>query len=113
MSETEEVQYSITADTEQAKDQFEGLIITVNEAQVALYGMLGILRRMGLSEDVTRAITDIQRLISIMNMLRASYLALMAASGPVGWALAGIGLAGSAVTAVGSVLSMLDREVRR
>lgn len=63
---------------------------------------------MGLPEDVNSAIVHIQRLISIMNQARLAAIALNMASGPVGWALAGVGLAATGVM----VYEMAENEVR-
>ena len=67
--------------------------------QSLLYGTLGLLRRMGGGdENVMRIIAKTQQLISTLNMLRISIMALQAASGPLGWGLAVIGLAGTVLT---------------
>lgn len=54
---------------------------------------LVLTRRMGLPDDIGSAINDIQRMILLTNQLRLSMIALQAASGPIGWTLAGMGLA--------------------
>lgn len=83
---------------EQTKRQLEDLNKYITLATSAAYGILGILRKMGLGEDVTKAITIVQRMISTLNMLRTTMIALQLASGPWGWAMAGIGLAGTLIT---------------
>lgn len=63
--------------------------------QLALYGVLGILHRLGLPEPIDAAIVKVQRLIAALNMLRVTLIATQAASGPLGWAMAGVSIAGS------------------
>lgn len=75
------------------------------KVQTLLYGTLGILHRLGLPEPIDAAIIKIQRLISTLNMLRMSLIAVEAAAGPVGWAMAGISVAGTVLT-IGDTLEM-------
>jgi len=77
------------------------LVQDIREANVelsqlisVLYGVTSILSRMGLPPNVSKAIRELMRLISTVNMLRTSLIALQAASGPVGWAYAAVGLVG-------------------
>lgn len=76
----------------------EGMEIGLLRISAALYGIIGILRRMGLPEDVDAVVTRLQRVISMLIMLRTSYMLAMAATGPVGWAMAGVGIVGTALT---------------
>lgn len=73
------------------------------------YGLLGIFKQMGLPPDVDKAVSMVMRLISTINMLRASLLALEAASGPIGWGLALVGLIGTGLATWQSI----DMEARR
>lgn len=61
--------------------------------QTVLYRGLGLMRRLGLPEEIDSAIAKVQRLISILNMLRLTMIAVHVAAGPIGWALALIGVA--------------------
>lgn len=113
MSNIETKEFKFRADTKQAEDDLKQLDVTLNEVISLAYGLTSILSRLGLNEDVTRALRQLQSLISTLNMLRTSMLALYAASGPVGWALAGIGVIGAGVSMAGTVENMLDSQVRR
>jgi len=73
----------------------------LSQAISLAYGLLSIFKRMGLPDDVEAGISRVMRLISVLNMLRTSMIALEAASGPIGWALAAIG-------AVGTVLAFQE-----
>lgn len=68
-----------------------------------LYGVIGMLRLMGLPEESNALLMKVQRIISALNMLRVSLIAVQAASGPYGLLLAGFALTGTALTA-GEVL---------
>lgn len=70
----------------------------IRKVQTVVYRYISLMRRLGLPENVDDAIEKMQRLIMISNQLRLSFIALQAASGPVGWALALAGLAGTALT---------------
>ena len=62
-----------------------------------------VLRQAGLPEDVTAGIMLLQRMIITLNAARVAMIALQAASGPLGLASAGIGVAMSLVSFMGSV----------
>jgi len=71
----------------------EPALTNIRKLQTVLYRTLGLLRRMSGNEDLDRAIAKAQRIIAVINMMRLAYAAFMAASGPLGWALAGISIA--------------------
>jgi len=70
----------------------EDAVSNIRQLQTVAYQTLTLLKRMGLSEDINDAITKIQRIISVLNSARLAMIALQAATGPMGWALAGVGL---------------------
>lgn len=78
----------------------------------AIYGAIGLLRRMGFGENVDAALLKIQQLISMANMLRLSLISLQAASGPLGWVMAGVGVMGSLAT-VGGFIEDLGWDLHR
>ena len=65
----------------------------IRRLQTLLYRTLSLLRRIGLPEEVDAAIMQIQRFIALMNMLRLTLIAFETASGPLGWAMAGLSAA--------------------
>jgi len=71
---------------------------TVRQAQALLYRTANLLRRLGLPERLDRGIMLLQRFTTAMNTARVAVLAFYAASGPVGWALAGVGIVASTLT---------------
>ena len=85
MSEQHEIEYALTVNIEDATNQIRSL-------ERMLFRALSLARRMGLPEDISQGIDAIQRMITTVRMLRLSLLALQAASGPVGWATALMGL---------------------
>ena len=58
-----------------------------------------LLERLNAPENIRSAIMNVQRLITLLNTLRLTILAVEAASGPIGWALAGVGIVATALTA--------------
>lgn len=93
MSIDETVSFSLEVNVEEA-------MTNLRRALTLLYRTLGLMRRLGLSENMEFAVTTMQRTIAVMNQLRLAALALQAASGPIGWALAAVGIAGTVVSGV-------------
>jgi len=109
MSEREEMVFDVRVDgIETAKAQMASLQQQLTQTLTLLYGVLGILRELGLPDEMEKVITTVMRLISVVNMLRASLMALHAASGPYGWAMAMIGFVGTTVT----LASTFEMEMR-
>lgn len=69
----------------------------LRRVQTVLYRTMGLLQRMGLPEDVDRAIWQLRTMIRIANKARLALAALqmarMAAGDPIAWAMAGVSLA--------------------
>lgn len=82
---------ALTADL----DKFEN---TLQKGVAGLYGFLGLARRLNLPEPIDAGIMKLQQMIATVNMLRTSLIMLEMASGPWGWGLALIGIAGTALT---------------
>lgn len=99
--EDHQVSFSLEINVEQAYQD-------IRRVQTLLYRTLGLLRRMGLSEEIDEAIAQIQRLIAILNSARLAIAALEAASGPIGWALAAVQVG----TTLFSVADMIEYEMR-
>lgn len=75
---------------------------TINDArrlETLLFRSLGLLRRLCGNESIDALIDKTQRAVMIVRLLHTSIIALEAASGPVGWALAGIGIVSAALSA--------------
>lgn len=68
--------------------------------------LMGIIRRMSGSEEVDVAIRKIQDLITIIRMAQVTIMAFNAASGPIGWGFAIVGLVATAIT-IGDVMMEL------
>lgn len=78
--------------------QLKTLEVSIEHVMVAVYGALGLLRRLTGNEQVEEAITKIMRLIATIRMLQTAILALEVSSGPVGVGLAAIGVLGTGLT---------------
>jgi len=78
----------------------EELISEARRLETLLFRSLGLLRRLGLPEDISQGIYKIQRMVMVIRMLHTAMLAFQAATGPIGWALALVGGASAAVSFV-------------
>lgn len=78
----------------------------LRRVQTVLYRTLDLVKRLSGDENIDQAITKIQRMIAIINQLRLTIIALEAASGPIGWLLAGIGAASFLVTTAEFAMDM-------
>jgi hypothetical protein len=83
-SEDTTVSFSLEVNVDKA---YENL----RKAETVLYRTLGLVRRLSGDENLDKAIAKIQEAIALINSLRLAIVAFQAATGPLGWALAGIG----------------------
>jgi len=90
MSE-ETVTFNLELNTEPA-------INNVRRLETLVYRTLGLMRRLGLPEDISQAIYKVQRLIMVLRLAHTAMIALSLASGPIGYALAAVGIASAAVS---------------
>jgi len=93
MSSDETVSFSLEVNVEKAYEN-------VRKLQTVIFRVMGLMRRMGLSEDIDAAINKIQTAITLLNQYRLTLAAAQAASGPLGWALLGISVATTMYTSV-------------
>jgi len=70
----------------------------IRRVQTLLFRILNIVQRMSGDEKLDAFISKLQRLIMILNQARLTIIAFQIASGPIGWGLAIVGLAGTALT---------------
>jgi len=76
----------------------ERALSNARQLETLLYRSIALTRKMGLPDDLNEGLYKIQRMVLAVRMLHTAILALHAASGPIGWALAIIGiLSGAAV----------------
>lgn len=78
------------------------LISNVRQIEGLLVRTLGYLQRLGLPQDVNRAINVIQRITQVLRIAHTALIAVSLAEGPTGWWRAGLALAGTAFAAVGA-----------
>lgn len=102
MSE-ETVIFNLELNVEQALDNARRL-------EILLYRSLALLGRLGLPENIDQAIAKVQRLVMTIRLLHTAAIALEAASGPIGWALALVGVA-SALLSTGDLIYDVTRGV--
>lgn len=103
MSVTDEtVSFSLEINVEAAHTDVRRLLTALNRTFM-------ILRRMGLPEDVDKAMRVVSNLVTLLNQLRLTIIALEAASGPLGWWLALTGMASTQFAAANVVQGMNSR----
>jgi len=76
----------------------EQVIENIRKYETLLYRSLALAKRLGLPEDISQQIEKIRQLIMAIRLAHTSMIALEAASGPVGWALATVGAVSAALT---------------
>lgn len=86
MSIDETVSFSLEVNVEPAYQDFRRLETIVTRC-------LGLMRRIGLPENIDEGIRKIQSIISYLNTLRLTAAAAQAATGPIGMAMFGITMA--------------------
>jgi len=98
MSQVITVRINFVVDTAELETGTEKVNRALRQEVALLTSALTLTRRMGLPDDAASAIAKIQRLIMMLLQLRAALLAVQVAAGPVGWALAGVGIATAALS---------------
>jgi hypothetical protein len=91
MSEDHTVSFSLEVNVKEAA-------IELRKLQTILYRTLDLMQKFSGKGNVSEAIARLQKMIAITNQLRLAFIALHAASGPIGWALAIIGVAGFTIS---------------
>lgn len=99
MSEEHTVTFNLEVDTSR-------VLRDIQLVNTAFNRVVSVLRKMGLPENVMEAISFVQRLIMLVNQLRLAMIALQAATGPYGWAMALLGLAGTQFSAADVALEV-------
>ena len=100
MSSSEEnVVFNLDIDTSRSHSSVRKLE-TILYRTLSLYSRIS--RLLGIPEDspINQAVAKTQQLVMVVRQLHTAVLLLQAASGPIGWAMAGIGVAGVAVSSV-------------
>ena len=77
----------------------EQALSEVRRLETLVVRTLGLVKRFGLPEDINSAISLIQRMTMTIRILHTAMIALQVASGPIGWALAAVGITAAAITA--------------
>jgi len=81
----------------------ESAIDSTRRLETLLYRSLSLLGRLGLPENIDQAIMKVERLVMTIRLLHTAMIALEAASGPIGWALA-IVAGGTALLSMGDLV---------
>ena len=97
----ETVTWNLNVDVSEANRQ-------LGRFSTALYGIIGVLRIMGLPSRLNEVLRALQQLIATANMARTAIIQLYTATGPVGWALGGI----AAISAGTNLAEQAMRELR-
>lgn len=102
MSTDETVSFSLEVNL---KETYTG----IRRVQTLVYGLLGLLRRLGLPEDLERGIITFQRFIVAANQARLAAIALQTAAGPVGWGLAAVSIGVTVLSASDTLMELRTR----
>lgn len=84
MSMERDITFNLELNVEQA-------ISHARQLETLMFRCLSLSRRLGLPEDISQQIYQIQRWVMAIRMAHTAMIALEAASGPIGWALAIVG----------------------
>ncbi len=76
---------------------------SIRRLEGLLYRSMGLLKRFSGDENIDAAITKIQQLVLFIRLLHSAIIYLEAATGPIGWAFAAVGVV-SAGFAVGDIM---------
>jgi hypothetical protein len=76
----------------------EKSLSNIRQYEMILFRCLGLAQRLGLPDNISAGIREVQRMVMMVRLLHTTILALEAASGPVGWALFGIAAATTIAT---------------
>lgn len=85
------VRVEIQVDTSKAE-------LSLGKLMTAAYGVIGLLRHMGLPEEADALLMKVQRITSSLYMMQAALLAVQASTGPYGLLFAMFVATGTAVT---------------
>ncbi len=85
MSEQNEIQYSLTVNTELTYNE-------IRKLETVLIRVLSYVERLAGNADLTKLINIIQATITAVRSLQMALRALELASGPIGWAYAATGV---------------------
>lgn len=113
--------YDITVNAAQAKQELNSLRSAIDQTLAAAYGILSLMRRVGLGDEFDAAISKVLRLIAVINILKTSITLMWAALFPVGGAavsasqvaIAGVAVAGSALSAGVMMYELADETMGR
>lgn len=90
MSERHDISYNLKVDTTEVYDNLIKLEVAATKMIRVFNETTRLMQRLGLPEEATAAIRKMRALITTAYSLAAAMMALQAASGPYGWAMAGI-----------------------
>jgi hypothetical protein len=94
MSQVITVRVNFQLSTETAERRLERVTTQVLYVERMLSRTLSLMRRLSGSESMDHAIMKAQQAIRVFNSLRLAAHAAQAATGPLGWALAALGVIG-------------------
>lgn len=83
----------------------------VRRLETIIYRTMGLMRQLGLPENIDQAISKVQSAIAVLNQYRLTVAAAQAASGPYGWALLGISV-GTTIASTAALGEQIENEMR-
>jgi uncharacterized protein YaaW (UPF0174 family) len=76
----------------------EGTYTDLRKIEMTMMRMFTILNRIFPNSPVSKIIQDLQHTLMVLHQVQATIRAVELASGPIGWAYAGVSVAGTALT---------------
>jgi len=96
-----EVKFDITASVSEVLTQIQLLERAINQ-------LFSLMHKMGLPEEYEAMMTKVQRAIALWNLYRLTVIQAQLVSGPLGWTILGLGVAGTVV----STYDFMESELR-
>jgi len=85
-------------DVERLKESIKDAEVSARDLQTGLNRSLGLVRRFTGQENINKGISEMQRAMMVARQLQIVMVGLESVSGPVGWALLGLGVISAAVS---------------
>lgn len=105
MSEDATVSFSLEINVQKTENQLRKLLTILNRS-------LALIQKFTGNDNLDAAISKMQQAIAVANALRLAMISANMASGPIGWALAAVGIIGAGVAASEFLAGPIEADMR-